>query len=78
MAGIGPTSPGAPGGAGGNSLTMPAFGKNVHVTMTNWLPPNASEAQAVLTDKNYELAYLYAEYTSGQDQSWMAYVSPTM
>jgi hypothetical protein len=68
----------AQGAAGGNSVTMPPFGKNVHVTMTNWVPPDATQAQAVLTDKDYELAYLYAEYTGGQDQSWTAYVSPIM
>jgi hypothetical protein len=69
-----------PGAANGvkTSVVMPAFGKNVHVMMTNWLPSDASAAQAVLTDKDYELAYLYAEYTSGQDQSWAGYVSPTM
>jgi hypothetical protein len=70
---------GTPGAApGGSSITMPPFGKNVHMTMTNWLPSNASEARAVLTDKDYELAYLYAEYTGGQDQSWAAYASPPM
>ena len=47
---------------------MPPFGKNVHIDMTTWLPANASLAQAVLTDKDYELAYLYAEYTGGQDR----------
>ncbi len=72
-----PGAPGAPGGSG-TSLVMPAFGKNVHVGMTNWLPSVASQAQAVLTDKDYELAYLYAEYTSGQDTSWTGYVSPAM
>jgi hypothetical protein len=76
MAGAGsPTAPGAPGG---DSVTMPPFGKNVHIMMTSSLPPNATEARAVLTDKDYELAYLYAEYTGGRDQSWTAYVSPTM
>lgn len=64
--------------SGGNSVTMPPFGKNVHIEMTGWMPPNAGQAQAVLVDKDYELAYLYAEYTSGQDQSWTAYVTPTM
>jgi hypothetical protein len=76
MAGVG--SPTTPGAASGDSVTMPPFGKNVHITMTSSLPPNATEARAVLTDKDYELAYLYAEYTGGQDQSWTAYVSPTM
>jgi hypothetical protein len=75
MAGAGAAPAGA---AGGNSVTMPPFGKNVQVTMTSWMPSDASQAQAVLTDKDYELAYLYAEYTGGQDQSWASYVSPTM
>jgi len=68
----------ATGGSTPNAVVMPAFGKNVHIEMTSWLPSSASEAQAVLTDKDYELAYLYAEYTSGQDTSWTGYVSPTM
>ena len=70
-------TPGTPAAAG-TSVVMPPFGKNVHVEMTNWRPADASQAQAVLTDKDYELAYLYAEYTSGQDTSWTGYVSPTM
>jgi hypothetical protein len=63
----------APGG-----YVMPAFGTNVHVDMTPWLPANTAQAQAVNTDKDYELAYLYAEYKGGQDQSWVNYVSSVM
>ena len=66
----------APGGAG--AVTMPPFGKNVHIDMTTWKPADPSQAQAVLTDKNYELAYLYAEYTGGSDQSWTSYVNQNM
>ena len=32
----------------------------------------------MLADKDYELAYLYAEYTGGRSQSWTSYVSSTM
>jgi hypothetical protein len=64
--------------SGPGSVVMPPFGKNTDVSMTSWLPKNAGRAQAVLTDKDYELAYLYAEYTGGQAQSWTSYVSPTM
>jgi hypothetical protein len=63
----------APGG-----YVMPPFGTNVHVDMTSWLPANTAQAQAVNTDKDYELAYLYAEYKGGQDQSWVNYVSSVM
>jgi hypothetical protein len=59
-------------------FTMPPFGSNVHIDMTSWLPANASQAQAVNTDKNYELAFLYAEYKGGQDQTWVNYVSSVM
>jgi hypothetical protein len=61
-----------------SGYVMPPFGKNVHIEMTSWLPANAAQAQAVITDKDYELAYLYAEYRGGQDQSWVSYVSPVM
>jgi len=71
---------GQPAGDGqaGVQLIMPPFGSNVHVEMTSWLPGNAAEKQAVITDKDYELAFLYAEYKGGQDQSWASYVSPVM
>ena len=72
----GQASAAASGAAG--SVTMPAFGKDVHIDLTTWAPSSASQAQAVLTDKNYELAFLYAEYTGGQDTAWTSYVSSTM
>jgi hypothetical protein len=62
----------------GDGYVMPPFGKNVHVEMTSWLPANAAQARAVIVDKDYELAFLYAEYRGGQDQSWVSYVSPAM
>ena len=64
--------------SGPDSVVMPPFGKNAHITMTSWLPKTAGLTQAVLTDKDYELAYLYAEYTGGAAQSWTSYVNPTM
>lgn len=68
----------AASGTAAGSVTMPAFGHNVHIDLTAWTPSSASQAQAVLTDKNYELAFLYAEYTGGQDTAWTSYVSSTM
>jgi hypothetical protein len=64
--------------AGSGGYVMPAFGTNVQIDMTSWLPANTAQAQAVNTDKDYELAYLYAEYKGGQDQSWVNYVSSVM
>jgi hypothetical protein len=68
-----PDAASSPGG-----FVMPPFGKNVHIDMTSWLPADTDQAQAVNTDKNYELAFLYAEYRGGQDQSWENYVSAVM
>lgn len=64
--------------SGPGSVVMPPFGKNAHVIMTGWMPKDASMARAVLTDKDYELAFLYAEYTGGKSQDWAGYVSRTM
>jgi hypothetical protein len=64
--------------AASGGYVMPPFGKNVHIEMTSWLPAGPAEAQAVNTDKDYELAFLYAEYRGGQDQAWVNYVSPVM
>src|SRR5689334_23976248 len=64
--------------SGPGSVLMPPFGKNAHVIMTDWMPQDAGMAKAVLADKNYELAFLYAEYTGGKSQDWTSYVSHTM
>ena len=60
------------------SVVMPPFGKNAHVIMTDWMPGDAGLAKAVLADKDYELAFLYAEYTGGKSQDWTSYVNHTM
>jgi len=64
--------------SGPGSVVMPPFGKNAHVIMTDWMPKDAGLAKAVLADKDYELAFLYAEYTGGKSDDWTAYVSRTM
>jgi hypothetical protein len=64
--------------SGPGAVVMPPFGKDAHIVMTSVLPPNAAMARAALVDKDYELAYLYAEYTGGQSQDWTSYVDPTM
>ena len=64
--------------SGPGSVVMPPFGKNAHVIMTDWMPQDAGMAKAVLADKDYELAFLYAEYTGGKSQDWTSYVSHTM
>ena len=64
--------------SGPGSVIMPPFGKNAHIVMTDYLPKDAEMAKAVVADKDYELAFLYAEYTGGRSQDWSAYVSRTM
>jgi hypothetical protein len=64
--------------SGPGSVIMPPFGKNAHVIMTDWMPKDVGMAKAVLADKNYELAFLYAEYTGGKSQDWATYVNHTM
>lgn len=79
--GGGSASAGGQASAGdGSSLgyVMPPFGSNVHIDMTSWVPTDASRAAGANADKSYELAYLYAEYKGGQDESWVNYVSPVM
>ena len=72
-----PATPVAPS-PGPGSVIMPPFGRNAHIVMTSWRPDKASMARAVLADKDYELAFLYAEYTGGKSQDWTSYVSQTM
>jgi hypothetical protein len=57
---------------------MPPFGKDVSIQMTGWLPGDPGQARAVTADKNYELAFLYAEYKGGKDQRWATYATPVM
>jgi hypothetical protein len=58
-----------------DGLTWPPFGPDVHIVMPSWLPSSGSRRQAVITAKNFLLAFLYAEYKGNQDQRWTSYVS---
>jgi hypothetical protein len=66
------------GSAAPVGYVMPPFGKGVQVEMTSWVPKDATQAAAVNVEKNYELAYLYAEFRGGQDVSWENYTGPEM
>jgi hypothetical protein len=82
----GGADPAGAGGAAGPSsarlaqtasqaVTRPPFGRNVHVIMPAWLPADRSEVPAVITAKNFLLAFLYAEYKGNQDHRWAIYVT---
>jgi hypothetical protein len=64
--------------SGPGSVVMPPFGKNARIVMTGYLPKDAEMAKAAVADKDYELAFLYAEYTGGQSDDWASYVGRTM
>ena len=61
------------GSSGPDGVVRPPFGHDVRVHMTGWRPAGASAARAVIADKNFELAYLYSEYTGGKDTRWITY-----
>jgi hypothetical protein len=52
---------------------MPPFGSDVHIVNVNKLPPGGRHAAAAIANSNFELAFLYSEYTGGQDRRWEAY-----
>lgn len=55
-------------------LTWPPFGDQAHVVMPAWMPGQASQTAAVVANKNFLLALLYAEYRGDRDHRWRAYV----
>jgi hypothetical protein len=65
----------APGQPAAGGLTWPPFGHQVQIIMPGWTPSRASEAPAVLANKNFLLALLYAEYRGNQDTRWRAYTA---
>jgi hypothetical protein len=80
------TNPAGPGGAAGpvssrlgqtssRRVTWPPFGRDVHIIMPSWLPADPSQVPAVITAKNFLLAFLYAEYRGNQDNRWTTYVA---
>ena len=64
--------------SGPPGVAMPPFGSNTHIVMTGWVPRTASLVRPVNVDKDFELAYLYAEYAGGQSADWASYVSAAM
>jgi hypothetical protein len=70
-------SAGQAGGAGSTAFLMPPFGSDVHVVMPAWLPDTSSQVPAVVADKNFLLAFLYAEYRGNRDHRWTRYASGT-
>lgn len=56
-----------------DSVIWPPFGPDVHIVMPAWLPADPTEVPAVITAKNFLLAFLYAEYKGNLDHRWTAY-----
>lgn len=72
-----PTTAAPAGGSGGGAFVMPPFGSDVRVVMPKWLPASSREVPAVAADKNFLLAFLYAEYRGNRDHRWTQYASGT-
>ncbi len=75
-AGTDPAAASVPsGGVGAHALAWPPFGSDVHIVMPPWLPADSTEIPAVVTAKDFLLAFLYAEYRGNQDDRWTGYAS---
>jgi hypothetical protein len=59
-------------------VAWPPFGRDVRIIMPAWLPAEASEVPAVITAKNFLLAFLYAEYRGNRDSRWTAYAAASV
>jgi hypothetical protein len=59
-------------------LTWPPFGRDVHIIMPAWLPADPGQVPAVITAKNFLLAFLYAEYRGNTDDRWRAYATASV
>ncbi|MBO0807062.1 MAG: hypothetical protein J2P32_02025 [Actinobacteria bacterium] len=69
------STPAASGNTRSDGVTMPPFGKNLHVVMPTWQPTGHGQLAAVTADKNFLLAMLYSQYRGGRDHRWKAYVA---
>ena len=57
------------------SLDWPPFGSDVRIAMTSWRPSQHQQRPAVRADKNFLLAFLYAEYRGNTDDRWKRYAA---
>src|SRR5216684_7391483 len=73
--GAGVTDSAPPGWPAAQHLAWPPFGTDVRVVMPVWLPAEPGQVPAVITAKDFLLAFLYAEYRGNQDDRWTGYVS---
>src|SRR6185437_13166122 len=68
------TAPSPPATSAAGLIQLP-FGANVHIVMPNWKPADSAQLPAVITAKNFLLAFLYSEYRGGADHRWVAYTA---
>jgi hypothetical protein len=72
------TTPGSATATGSAAVTMPSFGANVHIVLGAFPKLGTADGQALVTDLDYQLDFLYADYTGGRSQTWINEVNPTM
>src|SRR5260370_3702102 len=76
--GAGVTDSAPPGWPAAQHLAWPPFGTDVHVVMPVWLPADPGQVPAVITVKDFLLAFLYAHYRGNQNDRWPGYRSGTL
>jgi hypothetical protein len=58
------------------SLAAFRFPPDIHIEFQSPLPADPQQAAAVTTDRNFQLAFYYAQYTQGKDQRFNGYIPP--
>lgn len=60
----------------GASLVHFPFPPDIHIEFQTPLPSDPQQAAVVTTDRNFQLAFYYAQYTQGKDTRFNNYIAP--
>lgn len=60
----------------GASLVHFPFPPDIHIEFQTPLPSDPQQAAVVTTDRNFQLAFYYAQYTQGKDRRFNEYIAP--
>ena len=58
------------------SLANFPFPPDIHIDFQSALPADPQQAAAVTTDRDFQLAFYYAQYTQGKDRRYEQYLAP--
>jgi predicted small lipoprotein YifL len=59
-----------------SSLAKFPFPPDVHVEFQSPVPADPQQAAVVTTDRDFQLAFYYAQYSQGKDQRFNGYIAP--